>query len=223
MSDITSLDPGKLLGEPSLMSSTTRYVLVHQERPSAMEWQLWNKANRLWSNPEGVLMQPLGKWLHPSREQRNFHFAYYFRHRLAIRMPEGYQLYQCREKRPTSAVPSPLVSFEALPSAAHPVEVAYPDQGLMWQMSAPHGLYVPPPPSPVHATFDEFIKHLNAWEADILQHTQVHMDPYSACSVLSSGFCTVSDGSVRYNTQGAFIFQSLTCTAYHYFHFTELQ
>lgn len=209
VSDLTTaegicLDPGKLHGEPSLMSSSTRYVLVHQERPSATEWRLWKKANRLWSNPEGELRQPLGKWLHPCHAQRNSHFAYYFRDRLAIRMHEGYQLYKCRHKRPILVMPGPLIPFASLPIIAHPVEVIDPDQGTCWQMSAPHGYYAPPPPSPFPATFDDFIAQLDAWEVDLLRHTQLFADPYSVCTALSQGFRSVSDGSVRYLTQGAF-------------------
>jgi hypothetical protein len=43
-SDLTAtngrhLDPGKLEGAPSIMSAQSRWMAVHQDRPSAKEWQ----------------------------------------------------------------------------------------------------------------------------------------------------------------------------------------
>ncbi len=81
ISDITdvagrSLDKSKLHGKPSLMSSTTTLLHVHQEWPSDTEWTLWRKANLQWSDSLGNLHQPLGPWLMPIQQQRNQHFAY---------------------------------------------------------------------------------------------------------------------------------------------------
>jgi hypothetical protein len=59
------LDPCFLQGAPSLYSNRTRWHTINQDRPSANEWKLWISANRIWSDSQGYLLQPLGAWLHP--------------------------------------------------------------------------------------------------------------------------------------------------------------
>ena len=49
--------------EFSLFSSRTHGITVHQERPSDVEWSLWRKTNRIWSDPTGEFYQPLGDWI----------------------------------------------------------------------------------------------------------------------------------------------------------------
>jgi hypothetical protein len=46
-----------------------------------------------------------------------------------------------------------------------------------------------PPPS---ATFDDYIQTLDAWEIDLLYHTQMSVDPFSVCDALAHGFCAVA-------------------------------
>jgi hypothetical protein len=65
VSDLTDisgkrLDPCKRRGDFSLLSSITSGVAIHQESPSDKEWTLWGKANALWSQKNGDLLQPLG-------------------------------------------------------------------------------------------------------------------------------------------------------------------
>jgi hypothetical protein len=90
LSDITKpngeeLDPSMLLGKPSLMSSRTKLLTIHQERPSEREWALWRQANRLWSDSNGRLLQPVTSWILSVQEQRQYHFAYIHRSTLYIR------------------------------------------------------------------------------------------------------------------------------------------
>ena len=54
------LDETKRQGYPSLQSSTTYEGLIHQKRPSEKEWTLWQRANLLWSDANGSLLQQLG-------------------------------------------------------------------------------------------------------------------------------------------------------------------
>jgi hypothetical protein len=110
---------------------------------------LWRKADLIWSDAQGTLKQPLGSWLHASRDQRQRHFAYQFGSRLALRMNTEYHIYHRPQRQPYKFTGT-VVPCEDLPHDAH-------------------------------AT-----------------------DPFSVCDTLAHGIRAVSDGSVRYNTQGSF-------------------
>ena len=100
ISDLTStrgdrLDPGKLVGQPSLDSTTSKWLDVLQDKPSATEWELWTRANRLWSDEEGKLYQPLGRWIQHLPDRRIQHFAYQCHHNLfVLRNQHGYIKYR---------------------------------------------------------------------------------------------------------------------------------
>ena len=49
---------------------------VLQDRPSQLEWKLWEGANGLWSNPHGELFKTLGQWLIGVHHMQQDHFAY---------------------------------------------------------------------------------------------------------------------------------------------------
>ena len=83
ISDLTeangnSFDLSKWKGTPSLMSSRTQGLSIHQERPSEREWTLWRKmCKSLWSDTTGTLRETLGPWILPIPKQRQQHQAYY--------------------------------------------------------------------------------------------------------------------------------------------------
>jgi hypothetical protein len=97
----------KLQGNFSLQSSRTRWLEVHQDKPSSTEWQLWRKANLLWSYPAGRLRIPLREWLYPSQHLRHHYMAYISKHRLWIRSAQTcYQEYKLhRHTKETSTNP----------------------------------------------------------------------------------------------------------------------
>ena len=81
VSDITlpcgaHLDVHKTHGHPSTSSSRNTHLQVHQGNPSQAEWRLLRRACLLWSDINGKLRQPLGKWLVPLAQQRHQHFAH---------------------------------------------------------------------------------------------------------------------------------------------------
>jgi hypothetical protein len=81
LSDCTSpcglkFDIDKADGHPTQMSSRNLHLSVHQEKPSDREWQLWRRTWLLWSDIQGNLRTPLGKWLVPLSQRRQQHFAY---------------------------------------------------------------------------------------------------------------------------------------------------
>ena len=86
-----ALDISKRNGHPSRPQSIeTQWLHVNQERPSNDFWRLWKKANLLWSDVDGKLHQPLGKWTTSIDKQRQRHYAYQCGLRLAIRTSTGY-------------------------------------------------------------------------------------------------------------------------------------
>jgi hypothetical protein len=208
VSDITTnaglqLDLSKRKGHPSLVSSVTQYIRVHQDRPTDKEWRLWKKTNLLWSDVHGNLTTPFGSWMQTSQDQRQRHFAYQFGSRLALRMHTKYHIYKRKHHHYKST--GVIVSFEDLPSNAHATDAQYHPTTDTWSPKLhQYGPYVRPPPCRVPATFDEYIQTLDAWELDLLFHTRLSMDPFSVCDALAHGIRAVSDGSVRYNTQGSF-------------------
>ena len=77
--DGETLDLAMLEGKPSLQSSISNLVLVHQERPVESAWELWRKCNLLWSEESGKLYTPLGDWLCTTAEMRRSWRAYWDR------------------------------------------------------------------------------------------------------------------------------------------------
>jgi hypothetical protein len=65
------LDNCKLNGTMSLQSSRTRWLHINQDKPSQKEWQLWKRANLLWSFSDGRLKIPLKAWMYPKQTLRH--------------------------------------------------------------------------------------------------------------------------------------------------------
>ena len=144
VSDLTKttgdvLDNSKLTGHPSLQSSKSNWIAIHQERPSEKEWSLWRKANRLWSRDDGRLHVPLHKWLSPVHRQRNNHFAYRYRRTFWIRDVAGEEI--CRKYKITKSgclqSAGQLQSFTQLPLLSTPVELRDSAKGD-WQLISHH-------------------------------------------------------------------------------------
>ena len=53
-------------------SSIQKWHKVNQSRPAEEHWKLWQEATKLWSTTDGKLHQPLGKWLVPPSQQRQW-------------------------------------------------------------------------------------------------------------------------------------------------------
>lgn len=213
ISDITDatgrrLDPAKLLGTFSGRSSTTTWLKVNQGRPSKAEWQLWRRANKLWSKPNGILNEPLGSWLDLRKKQRQQHFAYKRNNIIYIRANDRGLYHIC--------IPTPIPgdyrlhprtrTFKNMKNDVFPVEV-YPSlrNPDHWTL---HPRYytqlVIPPEATIPVTFHAFIETLEPWEIDLLRHTTLKVDPTTICEILSQGLRAASDGSVRISTQGAY-------------------
>jgi hypothetical protein len=147
MSNNSHLDNSKLCGNPSLYSSTTQYVPVHQERPSETEWKLWKKANKLWSDANGRLYQPLGTWSHASTQQRNQHFAYLIHPaKLALRTNQGFQVHRMRHAELIAT--KDIFPFSKMPAKAQPIEVSPTLSHTRWRIQEQQNSSYHPPPLP---------------------------------------------------------------------------
>jgi hypothetical protein len=203
----TELDLSMVSGTSSLYSSTTRWHTIHQERPSHKEWQLWKKANLLWSNANGQLNSPLGAWIVQLPHLRRQFFAYIYHRTLYIRNKED--LYEAfRQTGNNKFRPSMSLrprAYHLLPSRARPVDVQMASD-CKWKIIGTHSPVLPKsilPPSSA-ATFDLYISTLETWESELLQHIQLNSDPYSVVHDLTPGFRAASDGSVQFQHNGSF-------------------
>jgi hypothetical protein len=86
----THLDMAMLRGCPDQCSSVSRWHHVTQGRPDDKQWQLWRRANRIWSEEDGALKQPLKRWIVPVQHQRRQWQAYGdMKGRIYVRYPPG--------------------------------------------------------------------------------------------------------------------------------------
>jgi hypothetical protein len=212
LSDITTtngltLNNSKLHGCPSLQSSGTRWVSINQDKPSDREWRLWQKANLLWANAQSTLHHPLMSWILPIHEQRFQHFAYQSQNTLWTRLGDAstYEGHHIVSTRAGSAATLQR-SFTNLPRHACPVEVTLGDHNIWYQVFTPSQLSItssiPRPMS--HASFESYISSLEAWEAELLHHTELFVDPNLLCLEGQTRFRAVSDGSVFPNVSASF-------------------
>eukprot|EP00957_Ditylum_brightwellii_P144113 10980485-Ditylum_brightwellii.AAC.1 len=64
LADGKSLDPYMYKGQKSLLISSSKHMNIHQETPSDIGWQVWQKAMTLWTKTM-CLPSPLGRWCQP--------------------------------------------------------------------------------------------------------------------------------------------------------------
>ena len=63
---------------------------------------------------------------------------------------------------------------------------------------------VEPDRRPEYETFYEYIRTLSPWEADLLQHVMLELDPAYTCFDLQIYFYAGTDGSVKHGAHGSF-------------------
>jgi hypothetical protein len=107
----THLDPAMLQGQPDRASSVSRWHYVNQDKPEPeAQWQLWRKANKLWSDDNGALLQPLTRWIAPIRDQRRqWHVYGDMKGRIYVRQ------HQDITRQASSGVPSLYLRYQVAP------------------------------------------------------------------------------------------------------------
>jgi hypothetical protein len=206
LSDLTSidgraLDHSKLSGNHSLLSSHTHGSTIYQERPSESVWSLWKKANAIWSNPDGTLIQRLGDWVLPIHSMHQRHPAYWSSSLLWVHIQGKYK--QCtlasdRVFRETFI----SCDWATLPKEAVPMLALQAEPGFWRITQHSHILEVNAPPTA--GTFTEYIASLPNWEMELLQHVEMEEDPFTVAVALELGVRAVSDGSDWHQIQGSF-------------------
>ena len=209
ISDLTcisgaTLDMAKLRGEHSWRSSKSVRPQIHQARPAKSDWDLWIRANTLWSQGTGHLIQPLGPWLVYLPHQHQRHYAYWTDSNLWIRKKGIYS--RCR------AVDDDQVQFletihtadwHDIPPNSLPVHVEHSPPHL-WTIRRTCSYFQHPKKS-VFTTFDQFITaSCEPWETQLLQHIEMFQDPFAVSVALENGIQGVSDGSVWIKQLGAY-------------------
>ena len=206
LSDLTTttgryIDQTKVMGRPSLWSTTTKWLKIHQESPSESEWRVWKRANRLWSTTEGKMLKPLGPWIQNARECRIQCAAYGYGNSVAIKAGVEYEICDMRSDgqfEPTGRT----VTVKLMPTTAVPVDVEEFGDAA-WKLLKRTEI-VPTNLPPPTATFPEYVDSLPSWEVDLLRHTVLFVDPRMTCFSLHPQFFAGCNGSAKYGNQGAF-------------------
>ena len=128
---------------------------------------------------DGTLNQPtLGRWLSPIHTQRMAHIAYKHKTKAYIRQSNrDYQL--CRSlpyDGNTWISTTRHFQWDQLPSSCIPIEIKYEGQE-QWKQVAQSSIVPALKWAHTISTFDDFIANLEPWESDLLQGTEILMDP----------------------------------------------
>ncbi|KAI2499933.1 hypothetical protein MHU86_14554 [Fragilaria crotonensis] len=120
-----------------------------------------------------------------------------------VRISGGTFAYCRRENAQCYQQTSRTVRGKDLPTGAIPVETE--DEGYdRWKITHKTAM-IPTQRQPTIATFADYVHSLEAWEADLLQHTELIADAYTICLDLQEAFVVAgSDGSEKYGNAGAF-------------------
>ena len=178
VSDITladgiNIDVGMMRGMPSLLSSTTKWHHVHQERPSESSWTVWRRALKLFSDNSGRLHQSLGQWTLPSHKLRRHWPAYYDPRSEDIYFyKEGNYDRHPRLPRVHCYAAEPNAVKHVLPPQSYPIRVT--DNGIEWRLQSPIYRIPPTPAAPIHRNFEDYIQSLAQWEKDLFVDLKLH-------------------------------------------------
>jgi hypothetical protein len=203
LSDITladglRLDPHFLRGTSGPMSSMTNHYKVNQARPNNAAWQIWQRANYLWTSKGTLLRQPLGRWLFLSNKQQQSWSTYYdpSSNELLTRQDSGH--YCIHPRTPHGYSHAADGHTNTLPSTCRPASALKGPLGWSVRRTVPFWIIQTTPPTVTAGTFDSYTKALPEWERILLDQIKIHSDLYTLHHALTTGTsCTgVSDGSV---------------------------
>jgi hypothetical protein len=200
----TRLDPYFLKGRRGPMSSSTRLHHVNQARPDSHSWNLWQRANYLWTSLGTQLLQPLGRWLVPVGKQRRTWRAFLDPTTQELLLRTNDTSFTIHPKNATGYQLQADGHTNELPRLCRPASVLKGPTAWAARSTVPCVPHLAQPTAPA-GTFQEFIATLPNWECRLLEHIDIHSDLYSLHHSLASGTINmgVSDGSVLHD-QGAY-------------------
>ena len=201
--------------------------------PHEKQWQLWKQANRLRSNEQGELHQPLQRWHQRPQRQRRAWPVYGWRP-AGLAMSIVYKILHCKKTRiqkntwdsgwafrgmtPSTInsqhTPEP-VTIATMPHDATPLDIihgattaaqrTYVYNRIARIASKPRIIPIFPPVSLKNQDFMAYIRQLEpCWETELLQHIQLTHDIFTTYSKMRIKFHAVGDRSVQHSSQGAF-------------------
>ena len=194
------LDTDKLRGNSSYSGTCNRWMQINQERPSENEWRLWKKANSLWSFSNGKLFRPLGLWTRAHHLRRISCFAYRIEDNIAVRDGDSYLL--CHNRGSSYEATDSRINYDTIPSQARPIDVHL-QSDTTWTIVSESPTIAPAAVVSPH----NFLAHtatLEAWEYDLLRHTELYVDANMTVHELQPWFFAGCDGSAKYGTNGAY-------------------
>jgi hypothetical protein len=181
------LDPAKLRGGASVLSTTSRWMRINQDRPSELEWQLWKHANKLWSNTMGDLIQPLAMWVNQHSKQQIQCLEYQYDKNLVVKKDND-QYEVCHHTLHSDYKERNItIRYEDIPEYARPANIIL-HQATSWRIIKTTRDISPPTPS-TYGIFVEFVHTLLPWETDLLQHHELYVDHTLRVWNLLLNFC----------------------------------
>jgi len=194
----THLDRATLTGDRSLLSSSTKMHHFKQSKPPPAAWKTWRKACSLWSRSDGTLYQPLGQWLASPQALRNNWPAYQGVDQSLYVLEDDKIIRYLHGTQEPSAV-------RCIPSTASPAQISPGSHTRPWKVDRRVSSLYQTPHGPAPGTFHDFLNQLETWESTLFHTLECLTDPFTMVAQISTvGFKAASDGSVRYDTDGAF-------------------
>ena len=235
LSDITNatgdrLDMHMLHGNRDhINSSTTTWHHINQQRPHDESWDLWRAANKLWSDGDGYLYQPLTTWLSPTSKQRRQWPTYApdAAHRLYVLadnptnlLQRRYRVRMWKTSRETGQlelrddVPDKdgLVPYvTTIPECAIPVTITKDSQGNILLAFTKRMTLTrfqldinDISRAQIQEDFHTYLRQLDDWETELLDNVSLTHDIFTTFEKMQNGFLAAGDGSVRHEHNGAF-------------------
>lgn len=196
LADGIQIDRSIVAGNPSILSSKSNHLEVHQPKPdSSVVWTTWRKACRRWYWTHTCeLKSPLGKWLHPSRKLRR-DWPYHWSPWHETVYLKGHDFYSAHQRHNTGkfyAISS--MHWDKLPSDAYPIQItegcsAY--EAAYLRITSKPGIKSIPSSAHPPSTFDDYSQSWDTWESSLLQR----LDPKFSHSEIHQALCTAGHPS----------------------------
>jgi hypothetical protein len=201
LADGQTIDPAIRSGTLSILSSSTTWLHVNQQRPDPRTWKVWKSFMCLMTSH--LDDHPLGPWLYPPSLLRRSWPVYFdpISKKVFLRSADGFFICHRRTKVCYSIGWTRAL---APPDSAIPAMATIHDNSVLeMHPSGSHSVMNDPPHLPFFEDFDSYVRSLPESDRTLLEHISFYMGPLEIiqrCQELSAAgtnieFLTVSDGS----------------------------